>query len=129
MTEQMPSNVRIFFWLSALAIACWIGSTVWFSIIPSLSYAATHAKTLSTMRPEARELIVEAERYAAFFALAVTLSFCALTFLFAWLAAFRRQNWARWTFMILFVVSEFRSVSRGFGLSDNPRPAVRQTLV
>ena len=39
-------------------------------------------------------------------AVTITSIWCAVLLLLAWLAAFRRQNWARWTLLMLFVAVE-----------------------
>ena len=95
----MPSHVRIFWYLSVAIVTYWVLSTAWFLAFPS----AHHLATLAKLPPELRE---GTRRIDLQIAIVSTSVWCGATLGFAWLAAFRRQNLARWTFAALFLLRE-----------------------
>lgn len=104
MTERMPLNVKIFLWLTIVAICYWAGTAIWFRLHPSDTVAM--AKMLAEMRPDSRQTAIEANRISVNFGLGVALVWSTVTLSLAWVAAFYRRNWARWAYAILFLVRE-----------------------
>ena len=95
----MPRNVRIFFGL-CLALAVYlVCSAVWFALFPSAHYLAVLAK----IPPDMREMIAH-ETFRNI--MVSTSAWCVVVLLLGWLAAFCRQNWARWTLAGVFVLFE-----------------------
>jgi amino acid transporter len=94
----MPSHLKIFFWLVAAVAAYWVGSMLWVMEFPPAEMTAALAKIPAAMRADVARnawqitLVSTAVRVTVFVGL-------------AWLAAFRRQNWARWLLLALFVLS------------------------
>ena len=93
---MLPSHVRVFWLLSVAMVACWALSTAWFVTVPSkyVIYAGGPPSSVSgrvtPSVPRHRADVIPA---------VISTSFWCVTFLgTAWLAAYRRQNWARWTF-------------------------------
>lgn len=72
----MPSHVRAFFWIVVALIIYWILSMIW-HLVELESRHITGAYPVVIMG---------------------TAISCLVYLVPAWLAAFRRQNWARWTF-------------------------------
>ena len=94
----MPSHLRLFFWLIAAVAAYWVVSMVWVMEFPPAELTAALARIPAAMRAQIEQnawritLISTAVRVAVFVGL-------------AWFAAFRRQNWARWALVAVFVLS------------------------
>ena len=94
----MPSNLKIFFWLIAAVAAWWVASMVWVMAFPPAEMTAALAKIPAAMRAAVARnawqitLVSTAIRVLVFVGL-------------AWLAAFRRQNWARWALLVIFILS------------------------
>jgi hypothetical protein len=80
----MPSHVRTFFWIIVALITYWI-----FSAALALAYHRG--------RPFNDQVI-----FIRIFATAIQ---CLIYLIPAWLAAFHRQNWARWVFAAIVVVA------------------------
>ncbi len=80
----MPSNVRNFFWLNFLALV--LGVAV--AILTAPKNAA----------------IAAAGGLGPGFVIGVQVSVEALLLLLLWLIAFKRQNWARWVWLAMFVL-------------------------
>jgi hypothetical protein len=96
----MPSNVKIFWWLSVAVVAYWAVMTAWHAMFPSAHELAVLAKMPAELRDKVRRTDTSIPILTTAFWSAVTLGL-------AWLAAFRRQNWARWAYAFAFVVREF----------------------
>ncbi|HUO03374.1 MAG TPA: hypothetical protein VMU31_11380 [Rhizomicrobium sp.] len=94
----MPSHLRIFFWLIAAIAAYWVVSVAWVMMFPPAEMVAALARVSAALREQIREnawritIVSTAIRVVVFVGL-------------AWLAAFRRQNWARWALLAVFVLS------------------------
>jgi hypothetical protein len=94
----MPSHLKIFFWLVAAVAAYWVASMLWVMEFPPAEMTAALAKIAAPMRAAVAHnawiitLISTIIRVAVFVGL-------------AWLAAFRRQNWARWSLLVIFILS------------------------
>jgi len=110
----MPSHLRIFFWLIALVCAYWVVSVVWVMLFPPAIVTAQLA-------------MVDASRRAAVQsnALIITLASTIIRLLvflgLAWLAAFRRQNWARWVLLIVVVMMLFAPLATAISLNRLPQ--------
>jgi hypothetical protein len=94
----MPSHLKIFFWLVVTVAAWWVGSMLWVMQFPPAEMVAALAKIPPGMRAAVARnawqitLVSTAIRVVVFVGL-------------AWLAAFRRQNWARWALLVIFILS------------------------
>lgn len=94
----MPSHLRIFFWLIVAIAAYWVASVAWVILFPPPDMVAALARVPAVMREEIKEnawritIITTAIRVVVFVGL-------------AWAAAFRRQNWARWALVVIFILS------------------------
>jgi hypothetical protein len=94
----MPSHLKIFFWLVAAVAAYWVGSMLWVMQFPPAEMVAALAKIPEPMRAAVARnawqitLISTVIRVVVFVGL-------------AWFAAFRRQNWARWSLLVIFILS------------------------
>ena len=95
----MPSHVRTFWWLSVAIVVYWVVSAGWFLAFPSAHQIADLARLDADLRDNARREIFE-------IVTTMTAIWCAVTLGIAWLAAFRKQGWARWVFVFLFVVRQ-----------------------
>jgi hypothetical protein len=93
----MPSHVRIFWWLSVAAVAYSALSLAWTIIFPSARAIATLGR-LSLQEREQIGLTLGG------IAVAGTVLWSGITLLLAWIAPFRRQNLARWAFVIVFAI-------------------------
>ena len=95
----MPSHLKIFFWLIAAIGAYWMISIGWFILFPPAEVTAALAKLPPAMREAIAQrawtisLVSTAIRAAVFVGL-------------AWLAAFRRHNWARLAVLAIFVLMQ-----------------------
>ncbi len=96
----MPSNVKVFWWLSVAVVAYWTVMTAWHAVFPSAHELATLAKLPVELREETRRADIRFPAIATSFWVAVTLGL-------AWLAAFRRRNWARWAYALAFLIRAF----------------------
>jgi hypothetical protein len=94
----MPSHLKIFFWLVAAVAAWWVGSMLWVMEFPPAAMMAALAKVPAAMR-------ADVARNAWQITLVSTVIRVAVFVGLAWLAAFRRQNWARWLLLALFILS------------------------
>lgn len=95
----MPSNVKLFWWLSVAIAAYWVLGFAWQLAFPSAHYLAVLAKFPPHLREEVQRADLENSIVGTVFRCGVTLGFAAL-------AAFRRQNWARWAYAIAFLLRE-----------------------
>jgi hypothetical protein len=93
----MPRNVRLFWWISLAVVIYWLLTTCWFFVFPNASYLMMLAK----LPPEMRHSTYHVDATAR---IASTVIWCGVTICLAWLAAYRRLNWARWAFAIVFIV-------------------------
>jgi hypothetical protein len=84
----MPSHLRIFFWLVAAIALYWVLSMLWVMQFPPAAMTAALAKIPAAMREQIKE---NAWRITLITTLIRVVIFVGLAFL----AAFRRQNWAR----------------------------------
>lgn len=84
----MPSHLRIFFWLVAAIALYWVLSMLWVMQFPPAAMTAALAKIPPALRGAIKE---NAWRITLITTLIRVVLFVGL----AWLAAFRRQNWAR----------------------------------
>src|ERR1700758_881369 len=95
---RMPSHLKIFFWLVVSVAAWWVGSVLLGMGFPPGEMTAALAKIPAAMRAAVARnawqitLVSPAIRVVVFVGL-------------AWAAAFRRQNWARWTLLVIFILS------------------------
>lgn len=96
---MMPSNVKIFWWLSVAVVTYSVLATVWHIAFPGARYFAMLAKFSPELRESARRADILIPTMATSFWAAVTLGF-------AWLAAFRKRNQARWAYAFAFVFRE-----------------------
>ena len=95
----MPRNLRIFFWLIAAVAAYWVLAVVWFIVFPPPVVTAALARI-----PAAARATIEYRAWSISF---LSTAIRAVIFLsLAWLAAFRRKNWARWGVALLFVLMQ-----------------------
>lgn len=91
----MPSHVRIFFWLGVCAVLYSVSLTAWFLMFPSPETIATMARLPPAFRAMTEHVIL---RNTIF----ITALWAIVPLVLLWLAAFRRQNWARWGYAGLF---------------------------
>jgi hypothetical protein len=91
----MPSHVRIFFWLGTCAALYSILSTAWFLTFPPQETIAVMARLPSAFRALTQHVIVRNTIFIMVF-------WTGIELVLLWLAAFRRQNWARWGYAALF---------------------------
>lgn len=103
----MPSHIRAFWWLSVAIVACSIISTAWLLLYPSAQFLAA----LEKLPPLYRTRIIRSIWTSAIVMQSVR---CAVILALAWFAAFRRQNWARWAFAIIFIAVEIVAISIAF---------------
>ena len=96
---MMPSNVKIFWWISVATVAYWAVSTTWYLAFPTAHYLAVLAKLPPHLREGARNADIE-------YNVAGVLFWSSVTLVLASLAAFRRRNWARWAYSIAFLFRE-----------------------
>jgi hypothetical protein len=103
----MPSHVRIFFWLSVAVVAYWLLVQGWYwgRIAPAVVQ-------LGMLNDSAIRAIMGRNVVTTIF---VTIPMCVSTLEFAWMAAFRHQNWARFAFGALVVFREIASAIYGGG--------------
>lgn len=114
----MPQLVKIFFWTIVALVVWWIAQTLFKLVFPPPPIAVA----LARMSPATRETMRFADIVTNLFATLVrSMAYLGL----AWLAAFRRRNWARWAIVLLFLAGEAalltilampRGLARGFGL-------------
>jgi hypothetical protein len=89
--KDVPSHVRLFWWLTMAAVLYWVGSQIWSFLFPTAHYLAAMAKLPIQFREDTRRTEIE------FRVLGFLIVFAPMM-LFAQLATFRHQNWARWAF-------------------------------
>lgn len=91
----MPIGVRIFFWLCVALIAWWLFVALRFLAFPSEEYLAMIARIRAVTGFDARreDMIAVGGK---------TLIWSSLVLVLAWLAAYRRINWARWAVALVF---------------------------
>lgn len=96
--DAMPPSVKIFFRMCVLLAAWWVFILVKFIAFPSADYLAMIAK-LHAYVPDIRQrdIALTAGR---------TFLWSSILLLLAWLIAYRRRNWARWTLVSVFVFVE-----------------------
>jgi hypothetical protein len=80
----MPSNVRNFFWLNVLSLALGV-------IVAIMTSPKLYAMAAAAGRGPGYIITIQV----------VTM---ALLLLLIWLIAFKRQNWARWVWLVMFVL-------------------------
>ena len=85
----MPSHVRFFFWLGIFAVLYSVLTTARFLAFPAQETIAAMARLPPAFRAVTQHVIL---RNTIF----VTTLWAAVPLVLLWLAAFRRQNWARW---------------------------------
>jgi|GEM_PF-4744564 len=94
----MPSHLKVFFWLVAAVAAYWVASMLWVMEFPPAEMTTALAKIPAPMR-------AALARNAWMITLISTIIRVAVFVGLAWLAAFRRQNWARWSLLVIFILS------------------------
>ena len=95
----MPSRLKTLFWLIAAIAAYWVISITWFIVFPPASVTLALAKI-----PPALRATIEYRAWSISF---ISTTIRAAIFLgLAWLASFRRKNWARWGVALLFVLMQ-----------------------
>lgn len=102
----MPLNVRLFWWISVVVVIYWLLATGWFFAFPSAHYLETLAKLPAEVRRGTQHVEAIAR-------ITSTIAWCGLTIVLAWLAAYRRLNWARWAFAVVFAVRGVASIVMG----------------
>lgn len=96
---MQSTRLKMFFWLIAAIAAYWVISVAWFIAFPPP--AVTQA--LAKIPPSLRATI----EYRAWSISFISTAIRAVIFLgLAWLAAFRRKDWARWAVALLFVLMQ-----------------------
>ncbi len=91
----MPSHVRIFFWLGVCAILYSVSFTAWFLMFPSQETITVMARLPPAFRAFTEHAILRNT-------IVFTALWAVVPSVLLWLAAFRRQNWARWGYAALF---------------------------
>lgn len=95
----MPRSVKLFYGLCIGLAVYWVYLTASFLLFPPPEYL----KSIAKLPPEYRELA----RQVSFNTLVIGRGvWCLIVLLFGSLAAFGRQNWARWTLAGVFVLAE-----------------------
>jgi hypothetical protein len=94
----MPITVKAFSVLCVVLIATWVYSLAGNIAFPSAHYVSMLAKLPPEMRGEARHFDSMSMGIS-------TVAWCVMVLLLGWLAAFRRQNWARWVLLAVFVLA------------------------
>lgn len=94
----MPTHLRIFFWLIAAVSAYWVLSMLWVMEFPPAEISSMLARLPAAVRAQIQER-------AWHITLVSTIIRVLIFFGLAWFAAFRRQNWARWTLLVIFIAT------------------------
>ena len=94
----MPSHLKVFFWLVAAVAAYWVASMLWVMEFPPAEMTTALARIPAPMR-------AAVARNAWQITLISTLIRVVVFVGLAWFAAFRRQNWARWSLLVVFILS------------------------
>jgi hypothetical protein len=95
----MPSHLKIFFWLVTAVAAYWVLSTLRFLVFPPHAFA----EMLARLPAAARQMLVRTQWQLTFIPIALR---AALFVILAWLAAFKRHNWARLGVLVLFLITQ-----------------------
>lgn len=95
----MPIQVKLFWWLSIGITVVWTFMTIWHFALPPLD----HLAMLHRLSPEMQQ---RAKHIELLTGISNTAFWCVLTLVLAWIAVFRHSNWARWAFVVIFVVRE-----------------------
>lgn len=80
----MPSNVRYFFWLNCLSLVLGLGT--------------------ATLTANKTAQMAAAVGHGPGFVISIQICVAAIMLLILWTIAFKRQNWARWLWLALFVL-------------------------
>ncbi len=102
---RMPLNVKIFLWLTLAIVFYWIATNAWFWLHLPTTYPAAVEKMIAKS-PRLREILNGETRTQGYVYSGATLVWSIVYLSLAWMAAFHRLNWARWTYVIAFVVRE-----------------------
>jgi hypothetical protein len=92
----MPSHVKIFWWLTVIVVTYVVLSHAWYLAFPPAHVLAVWAKVPARFRDLMHFVNIE------YFVIAVVANGVWLAL--AWLAAYRRKNWARWMITIWFLL-------------------------
>jgi hypothetical protein len=100
---RMPLNVKIFLWLTLALVFYWVAANAWFWLHPASTYPAAVEKFVAHS-PRLREAMNKVARSSGYIYTGTTLVWAIIFLSLAWMAAFYRLNWARWTyaFVVLF---------------------------
>jgi len=99
----MPSHVRFFWWLSVAVVAYAVASAAWHLTFPDSRHLAAMARLPEGFRNKVRVANILT-------AIVPGVIWNGATLGSAWLAAFRRRNWARWVFAAIFVLRQLISL-------------------
>lgn len=92
----MPTHLRLFFWLVVAVAAYWVISMLWVMQFPPEAMTAALARLPQAVREQVRQ-------DAWWITLTSTVIRVVVFVGLAWLAAFLRQNWARWAILAILV--------------------------
>jgi len=92
----MPVNVRLFWWITVGIAVYSLTTAIWFATFSSAHELAALAKLSADIRVRAQHVDVISR-------LTASVIWGGVTVWFAWLAAYRRVDWARWIFALVFV--------------------------
>lgn len=99
---RMPLNVKIFLWLTLAIVFYWFALNAWFWLHLPTTYPPAVEKMLARS-PDVRKVLDGATRSQGFVWTGATLIWSIVVLSLAWMAAFYRMNWARWTYAVVFV--------------------------
>jgi hypothetical protein len=99
---RMPLNVKIFLWLTLAVVFYWLATNAWFWLHPPTTYAPSVEKLIARS-PKVRELLDHGRRNQGYVWTGATLVWSVVSLSLAWMVAFHRLNWARWTYAFVFV--------------------------
>jgi hypothetical protein len=100
--QRMPLGLKIFLWLTLAIVFYWIALTVWSWLHMSPTYPPAFEKLIAKT-PGARESLNRAVRIEEYIRTGAALVWSVIFLSLAWMAAFYRLNWARWTYASVFV--------------------------
>jgi hypothetical protein len=102
---RMPLNVKIFLWLTLAVVFYWVATNAWFWLHLPSTYPTSVEKLLAKS-PRLREVMDRSARDSGYVYSGATLLWSIIFLSLAWMAAFYRLNWARWTYALVFVFRE-----------------------
>lgn len=116
----MPLNVRLFILITLAMAGYFIVWNAWFVYHPSQREIALTARLLASIPQQGREKVLKGIHQVALYRLGITIVWYSVIVLVAFLAAFLRLNWARWTYVILFAIIEITpiAIDISYGIFD-----------